>query len=141
MSGDEGRDLAKAASADELGFASEPAALGVGEAPGFAAELLEQNAIFFLEVFDDGLLVSVHPAGHGNEEELELSCHGVSKHSKVLAAQSFRRLRLIFLAVQAPPTGMLLFLTNPNTEVSSWCAKTTWGQKRRSEPSDCNRER
>jgi len=42
--------LAKAASADELGFASEPAALGVGEAPGSAAELLEENAVFFLEV-------------------------------------------------------------------------------------------
>jgi hypothetical protein len=100
----EGGELPKAVPADELGFASESSSLGVGEAPGFAAELCEENAIFFLEVFDDRLLVSVHPAGDGNEEELKLSCHGGRKHSKVPAAQSVKWPRLIFLATQGATT-------------------------------------
>ena len=61
----------KAAPADELGFARQPDALGVGEALGFATELFQENAIFFLEVFDDSLLVSAHPAGDSDEQELE----------------------------------------------------------------------
>jgi hypothetical protein len=72
---DERGQLPKAAPADELGFARKPKTLGLREVSGFAAELFEENAIFFLEVFDHGLLVSVHPAGNGDEEELELSCH------------------------------------------------------------------
>jgi hypothetical protein len=58
--------LAKAPLADELGFVSKPDSLGVGKAPGFAAQLFEENPIFFLEEFDDRLLVSLHPAGDGN---------------------------------------------------------------------------
>ena len=50
-------------------------ALGVGGALGFATELFQENAIFFLEVFDDSLLVSAHPAGDSDQEELELSRH------------------------------------------------------------------
>jgi len=92
--------LAKAPSAEELGFASKPESLGVGKAPGFAAQLFEENAIFLLEEFDDRLLVSVHPAGDGNKEELELSCHGVKNLSKVAAAQSSKGPRLSFLVVQ-----------------------------------------
>jgi hypothetical protein len=42
-----------------------PNTLGPREASGFAAELFEEKAIFFLEVFDPGLLVS---AGDGAEE-------------------------------------------------------------------------
>jgi len=63
------------APADKLGFAGKPDSLSIGEAPGFAAELFQKNAILFLEVFDDGLLMAIHPAGNGDEEELELSCH------------------------------------------------------------------
>jgi hypothetical protein len=74
--------------------------LGIREAPGFASELFEENAIFLLEEFDDRLLVSVHPAGDGNKEELELSCHGVKNLSKVAAAQSSKGPRLNFLVVQ-----------------------------------------
>jgi hypothetical protein len=74
--------------ADELGFARQPKTLGLGEASGFAAELFEENAIFFRKVFDHGLLVSVHPAGGGDEEELESNCHAVENVSKLSAAQS-----------------------------------------------------
>jgi len=50
---DQSGDLAKAPSADEVGFASKPDSLGIGKAPGFAAQLFEENTIFLLEEFDD----------------------------------------------------------------------------------------
>ena len=58
------------------------------EALGFATELFQQDAIFFLEVFDDSLLVSAHPAGDRDEQQLELRRHRVENLSKVLVAQS-----------------------------------------------------
>ena len=73
---------------DELGFAHQPNALGVGEALGLATELFPENAIFFLEVFNDSLLVSAHPTGDRDEQELELRRHRVENLSKVLVAQS-----------------------------------------------------
>jgi prevent-host-death family protein len=85
---------------DELGFPSQPDALGVGEALGFAAALFKENAILFLEVFDDRLLVSAHPAGDRDQEELELNCHKVENPSKVPTAQSSMWSRLGFLVVQ-----------------------------------------
>ncbi len=97
---DQRGDWAKTPSADELGFASKPDSLSVGKAPGFATQLFEENAIFLFEEFDDRLLVSVHPAGEGNKEELELSCHGVKNLSKAAAAQSFKGPRLVFLVIQ-----------------------------------------
>src|ERR1017187_5909726 len=102
---DERGQFPKAASADELGFARQPDALGVGEALGFATELFQENAIFFLEVFDHSLLVSAHPAGDRDEQELELRRHRVENLSKVLVAQSSIWSRLNFLAVQATPQG------------------------------------
>jgi hypothetical protein len=78
----------KAAPVDELGFASQPDALGVGEALGFATELFKENAILFLKVFDDRLLVSAHPAGDSDQEELELRRHRMENLSKVPTAQS-----------------------------------------------------
>jgi hypothetical protein len=80
--------LSKATPADGPGFASKPDSLGVSEALGFAAELFEENAVLFLEVFDDGLLMSIDPSRDGNEEELQLSCHGIENLSRVPAAQS-----------------------------------------------------
>jgi hypothetical protein len=73
---------------DALGFARRPDALGVGEALGFAAALFKENAILFLEVFDDRLLMLAHLAGDSDEEELELSRHRVENLSKVLVPQS-----------------------------------------------------
>jgi len=80
--------LPKAASSDKLGFARKPNTLGLREASGFATELFEENAIFFLEVFNHDLLVSIHPAGGGDKKELELSCHAEENPSKVPVAQS-----------------------------------------------------
>ena len=51
---------------------------------GFTAESFEKHAIQFLEVFEHRLLVSVHAAPDGNQEELEMGCHGASKHSNPL---------------------------------------------------------
>ena len=48
----------------------------------------------------DGLLVPVHPASNGDEEELELRGHGVEHPSKVLAAQPSIWSRLSFLVLQ-----------------------------------------
>jgi hypothetical protein len=62
---DQSGGLAEPPSAEKLGFASQPDSLGVAKAPGFAAELFQENTIFFLEKFDDRLLVSIHPAGDG----------------------------------------------------------------------------
>ena len=73
---------------------------------GFATELFQQNVIFFLEVFDQSLLVSVHPAGDSDEEELELSRHKVENLSKVPVAQSSIWSRLSFLAVHGAAARM-----------------------------------
>jgi len=70
------RDLVEAAATDPICFASQPDALRIGKAFGLAVELIEKNAVFFLEVINDRLLMSVQPAGDNDQEELELSCHG-----------------------------------------------------------------
>jgi hypothetical protein len=63
---DQSGDLCKPPPAEELGFASQPDSLGVAKARGLAAELFQENSIFFLEKFDDRLLVSIHPPGDGH---------------------------------------------------------------------------
>ena len=83
----ERRELSKAPPANKLGSTSKPNSLGVGEAPRFSTELFKKDAIFFLEVSNHGLLVSVHPTSDGYKKELELSCHGAESLSKVAAAQ------------------------------------------------------
>jgi hypothetical protein len=85
---------------DHLRFAGKTHSLGVSESFGFAAELFEENAILFLEEFNDRLLVPIHPTGYGKQNEMQLSCHRRRKHSKLFAAQDSIPLRLIFLAVQ-----------------------------------------
>jgi hypothetical protein len=70
--------------------------LGVGKAPGFAAELFEQHAILVLEIIDDVLLVPVHPAGHGDEKELEVRGHEVENPSRFFATQPCGWTRLSF---------------------------------------------
>ena len=87
---DEGGELSKATPSDDLSFASKADSLSVREGLGFAAELLEENTIFLLEIFNDHLLVAVHPAGDRKKKESELSCHAAKDPSKVRAAQSSR---------------------------------------------------
>ena len=62
--------------------------------------MFKENAILFLEVFDDRLLVLAHPAGDSDEEELELRRHRVENLSEVPSAQSSIWSRLSFLVVQ-----------------------------------------
>ena len=52
---------------DDFCFASKPDSLGVSKAPGFATELLEEDAVLLLEVFDDGLLMPIDSASDGDE--------------------------------------------------------------------------
>src|ERR1017187_2167102 len=85
---DQSGQFPKAAPTDALGFARQPDALGVGEALGFTTELFQENAILFLKVFDDRLLVSAHPADDSDEEELELRRHKVDNLSKLPTPQS-----------------------------------------------------
>jgi hypothetical protein len=85
---DECGQFPKAAPTEALGFPSQPDSLGVGEALGFATELFQENAILFLKVFDDSLLVSAHPAGDSDQEELEMSRLKVENLSKLPTAQS-----------------------------------------------------
>ena len=67
--------MSKATPSDDLGFASKRDSLGVSEAHGFAVELFEEDAVLFLEVFYDDLLVPIDPAGDSDEEEVKVSRH------------------------------------------------------------------
>lgn len=60
----EGGELSMTTPSDDLSFSSKVDSLGVGAALGFAAELLEENAIFLLEMINDRLLMAVHPTGN-----------------------------------------------------------------------------
>ena len=57
--------------AEPLALLGEPAALRVGEAQASFAEVLAEDAVLFEQVFDGVALTAVHPAGHGEEHEME----------------------------------------------------------------------
>jgi hypothetical protein len=57
---------------DCLGLLCEPSTLRVGPANALVAKLLAVSLILRLEVFDHGLLVSIHPAGEDQKEELKV---------------------------------------------------------------------
>ena len=42
----------------------------IGQSEPSATELLLENAVFLLEVFDDRILLTGDPTGHGNDEDL-----------------------------------------------------------------------
>jgi hypothetical protein len=42
----------------------------VGQSEPFVTELLLENAIILLEVFDDRILLTGDPTGHGSDEDL-----------------------------------------------------------------------
>jgi len=50
--------------------------LAIGETFWLAAELFEENAVFFLKVRDHRLLVLIDPASDGEQEELQVRRHG-----------------------------------------------------------------
>jgi hypothetical protein len=50
--------------------------LAIGETFRLAAELFEEDAVFFLKVLDHRLLVLIDPAGDGEQKELQVRRHG-----------------------------------------------------------------
>jgi hypothetical protein len=67
-----------------MGERSEASALGVGEAESAATELGFQNAILFLQIGDDLLLVPLDPAGdHGDQNVEDHSCSSGWRHDEI----------------------------------------------------------
>ena len=54
-----------------MGKGSETVSFGIGEAYGLVAQFRFENAVFFLEVGDDLLLVAIEPAGDHSDEDVE----------------------------------------------------------------------
>jgi hypothetical protein len=52
-----------------LGFRRQSTALSVGEPQTSRPELFPQDAILFLEIVDDIVLLLIHPTGEPNENE------------------------------------------------------------------------
>jgi len=63
-------NLGKSTSPDGIAANRKPATLIVGQSEASASELLLQDAVFFPEVFDDGVLMAADPAGEGGHENL-----------------------------------------------------------------------
>jgi len=66
--GDDGGDLVEAIQADLPRLGGEPAALIIVESGSFA-QLLLQHSDLLLEVFDDVLLLAVHPTGQAHKQK------------------------------------------------------------------------
>jgi hypothetical protein len=45
--------------------------LFIGEPKALSIELILENPVFFNQIVDNGLLVSVKPAGQGDDQKLE----------------------------------------------------------------------
>ena len=68
---DDGGNAGEQSAADDLAARRESAALIVGQAKSFLAELFLEDAVLLDEVLDCLCLVAVDPAGESGEEELE----------------------------------------------------------------------
>ena len=66
----ESRDFLKSTSADRFTLGREPAALGIRKTEESVNEPFLENAVLLSQVFNDGLLVLVDPAGQGGHEHL-----------------------------------------------------------------------
>jgi hypothetical protein len=67
---DDRRDFGKGASSDDLAPHGKPSALMIGQSEPSATELLLENTVFLLEVFDDRILLTGDPTGHSSDEDL-----------------------------------------------------------------------
>ena len=75
---DESRDLGECPSADCFAAHRKASPLSVGQSKSPTTELLFENAVLFLNVFDDRVLLASDPSGHGGYEDLpwmEDRCH------------------------------------------------------------------
>ena len=71
-----GRDLSEPASAQPLCRTGKPTPLGIREPQAFAAELVTENSVLFLEILDHLLLVAAKPSGEKNDQQLQRQrCH------------------------------------------------------------------
>jgi len=83
--GNKRRNLGKSASPDGLAADCKPATLIVGEPESSATELLLQDAVFFSEVFDNRILLTGDPAGHGGNKGMQRLNDG--GHPSILPTQ------------------------------------------------------
>ncbi len=67
---DDRRHVAQELSTERLAFHREPSSLVIGEAETLATELAFEDAVLLDEVINDILLVTVDPAGDGDQKEL-----------------------------------------------------------------------
>jgi hypothetical protein len=79
--------------------------LGIGETPGFAPQLFEEDSILFPQILNDSLLVAVDPADDHEKKDLELCIHGRQQSVRDVGSQAPTLLRLDFLALQALHSG------------------------------------
>jgi hypothetical protein len=63
--------------------------------------LFEEDSILFLQILDDGLLVTVDPAGDHKKEDLDFSIHPSQENDPLRAAQAATSLQPDSLALQA----------------------------------------
>ncbi len=45
--------------------------LFIGESKTLSNKLIPENTVFFDQIVDDGLLLTIKPAGHGNDQKLK----------------------------------------------------------------------
>ena len=67
---DERGNFGQGASADGFAPDRKSATLIVGQPKSSATELLLEDAVFFLKILDDCVLMAADPAGHGGNEDL-----------------------------------------------------------------------
>ena len=67
---DDRRNLGEGPSSDSLAPNGKSSALMIGQPEPSATELLLENAVFLMEVFDDRILLAADPASQGSDEDL-----------------------------------------------------------------------
>jgi hypothetical protein len=70
VGGDNRRDMPQDLATKQLALRDQAAALVVGQADASFPDLLPQDAVFFLEVINDVLLVLVDPAGECCKQDM-----------------------------------------------------------------------
>ena len=67
---DERSDFGEGPSSNSLAPHGKSSALSVGQSEPSATELLLENSVLLLEIFDDRILLTGDPAGHSSDEDL-----------------------------------------------------------------------
>jgi hypothetical protein len=64
-------DFIECLSAMDFSFPGQSYPLFVGEPKTLSNKLIPENTVFFDQIVDDGLLVTIKPASHGDDQKLE----------------------------------------------------------------------